>query len=244
MKTKTIFLFVTLLSFVIVSSCSLPGLNGTPTATSSPTFTPSIKNTATAGATISETPSLTPIVTNTFIVGDLGWGTIYGKVTDATTGAPIVGATVTCWHYSYTSTALCNTNLLTDEEGKFVFTDIYFHDTDYIQLKVESTGYITQTINAKFFTTPWLIADFALVPAISTEPPQVMCTQPACRPYESLFCPQGDALAAVDMSAPRQPQSARRLYVPLARVRYIIVTEFVRAAVGQRAQHLRPHHKT
>jgi hypothetical protein len=192
MKTKIISLFVTLLSFVIVSSCSLPGLNGTPTATSSPTFTPSIKNTVTVAATISETPSFTPMVTNTFIVGDLGWGSIYGKVTDARTGAPIVGAAVTCWHYSYTSTALCNTSLLTDEEGKFIFTDIYFHDTDYIQLQVESTGYITQTINARFFTTPWLIADFALIPAISTKPPQVMCTQPSCGPYESLFCPQGN----------------------------------------------------
>jgi hypothetical protein len=186
MKAKIIFLFVTLLSLAIVSSCYLPDFYGTPT----PTDTPSIKYTPAVRATISKT--LSPTVTSTFIAGDLGWGTIHGKVTDAITGAPIVGAKVTCWHYSYTSPALCNTSIITDKDGEFVFTDIYFHDTDHMQVKVESAGYITQTIDVNFFTIPWLIADFSLVPAISSESPQKMCTQPACGPYESLFCPQGN----------------------------------------------------
>jgi hypothetical protein len=188
MKTKIIFLFTMLLSFAIVSSCNLPGFFST--TTPSLTLMPNIKNTAIVQPTISETPS--PIVTNTFIVGDLGWGTIHGKVKDATTGAPIVGARVTCRHTSYTSTALCNASVITAEDGTYTFPENFFHDSDRVQLEVESQGYSKQTINVNFFTSPWLNADFALVPAISTEPPQVMCTQPACRPYESLFCPLGN----------------------------------------------------
>lgn len=194
MKTKFFFLFVTLLSLIIMASCNLPDLNATPTPTSSPTMTPSIKNTAAVETTISETPSPIVIITNTFIVGDLGWGVIHGKVTDARTGAPIVGAKVTCWHSSYTSSALCNSSVVTAEDGTYAFPENFFHDTDRIQLEVESQGYTKQTIDVNFFTSPWLNADFALVPAISTEPPQVMCTKPSCGPYDSLICPQEDCV--------------------------------------------------
>jgi hypothetical protein len=178
MKTKIVLLFVTLLSLAIVASCNLPGLNGT--------SLPSIKNTATVGVTISETPP------PTFIAGDLGWGSIHGKVTDAVTGAPIFGAKVICWHYSYTSPARCNTTIFTEKDGTFVFTDIYFHDTDHIQVKVEYAGYVPQTFDARFFTVSSLTADFALVPAINTTLPQAVCTQPSCGPYDSRICPQGD----------------------------------------------------
>jgi len=184
MKAKVIFLLVALLSLAIPVSCNLPGLQVTPTDA------PIIKNTTTTGARLTETPS--PTVTTTYIPGDLGWGTIHGRVTDAVTGAPIVGAKVTCWHYSYTSPARCNTNTLTEEDGEFVFTDIYFHDTDHIQIKVESPDYVSQTIDARFFTIPKLNADFALVPAINTKLPQAVCTQLSCGPYDSRICPQGD----------------------------------------------------
>lgn len=186
MKSKIIFLFAMLLSLSNTVSCNLPEVHVTPT----PTNTPRIKNTATVVTTISETPS--PTVTSTFIAGDLGWGTIHGKVIDAVTGAPIVGAKVTCWHYSYVPRTICNTSVFTGEGGEFLFTDIYFHDTDHIQVKVEVPSYVTQTMDARFFTLPSLNADFALVPAVSTGLPQEMCTQPACGPYESLFCPQGN----------------------------------------------------
>ena len=184
MKAKTIPLLVLLLCLSILVSCNLPGRQVTPTDA------PIIKNTTTAGARLTETPS--PTVTTTFIPGDLGWGTIHGKVTDANTGTPIVGAKVTCWHFSYVPRALCNTSALTGENGEFVFADIYFHDTDHIQVKVEAATYVTQTFDGKFFTLPTLLADFALVPDIGTEPPQVTCTQPACGPYEALACPQGN----------------------------------------------------
>jgi hypothetical protein len=185
MKAKIIFLLILLLGLSVLVSCNLPGRI-------TPTDFPIIKNTTTAGARITETPS--PTVTTTFIPGDLGSGTVHGKITDANTGAPIVGAKVTCWHTSYVPHTLCNVSILTGNDGEFIFSDIYFHDTDHMQVKVEAPGYVTQTIDAKFFTMPTLLVDFALVPDISTEPPQVMCSQPACRPYEALACPQGNCI--------------------------------------------------
>jgi len=192
MKEKIMFIFATFLSIAITASCNLPRLQITPTP--SPTFSPTINNPITPKIVLSETPSETPspIATNTFIVGDLGWGTIHGKVKDSTTGAPIVGATVICRHSSYTSTSLCNTSVFTTSDGIYTFPEFFFHDTDRVQLEVQAQGYVTQTLNVNFLVSPWLNADFAIVPAISTELPQVMCTQPACGPYQSLFCPQGN----------------------------------------------------
>jgi hypothetical protein len=186
MKAKITFLLVPLLCLSILVSCNLPGRQVTPTLTPSSTSTADIRNTATLGATITETPS--PTVTSTYIPGDLGWGTIHGKVTDANTGAPIVGATVTCQHSSYTSNALCNASVVTAEDGTYAFPESYFHDTDWLRLEIQAKGYVTQTLNINFLASPWLVADFALIP----ESPQVMCTQPSCRPYESLACPQGN----------------------------------------------------
>jgi hypothetical protein len=192
MKEKFIFIFVTLLSLAAAASCNLPSLNGTPTPIPSQILTPNIKNTATIQPIISETPSPNAIITNTVVVGDLGWGTIYGKVIDATNGAPVIGATITCRHSSYTSTATCNTSTVTAKDGTYAFPKSYFHDTDRVQLEVQAQGYVTQTFNVNFLVSPWLKADFALVAVISTEPPQVMCTHPTCGPYDSLACPQGN----------------------------------------------------
>src|SRR6185295_16956639 len=50
------------------------------------------------------------------IAGDLGWGKIHGKITDAVTGAPISGATVTCSHHSYTSPATCSGSTTTNAD--------------------------------------------------------------------------------------------------------------------------------
>jgi hypothetical protein len=161
-KTKITFLFVTLLFLAIAASCNLPRLNSV------------------------STPS---IVTNTFIAGDLGWGTIHGKVTGAGTGTPIVGATVTCQHSSHTSTTLCNTSVVTAEGGTYAFPESFFHDTDRVQLEVKARGFTKQTINVNFLTSPWLNIDVALV---AIESPQVVCTQPSCGPYDSRICPQGD----------------------------------------------------
>jgi hypothetical protein len=192
-KTKIIFLLETLLTFALAISCNLPWQTAAPTSTL--TQTPEMKKTATLPPTVSETPTppvvITITITKTAIVGDLGWGTIHGRVTNAATGEPIVGARVACQHSSYTSTALCNSSVVTAEDGTYAFPESFFHDTDRVQLEVQAQGYTTQITNVNFFASPWLNANFALVPV---ETPQAVCTQPACGPYEALVCPQGNCM--------------------------------------------------
>jgi hypothetical protein len=182
MKTtaRIILLFAAILLPAMTASCNLP--KRPVTRTPSPTIT--------AQAQVSDTPS--PSATATYIVGDLGWGPIHGKITDAVTGFPIVGAKVTCRHSSFTSPALCNASALTDEDGDYLFPDIFFHDTDRIQVEVQAQGYVTQSLAVGFITSPWIVADFALVPAIHSETPPAVCTPPACGPYDALYCPLGD----------------------------------------------------
>lgn len=172
---KVIPLFQVLFFIGIATACNLPARN---------TLTPTTE--------VSITGPATPLATSTFLVGDLGWGAIHGTITDSTTGLPIVNATVTCKHSSYTSPSLCNTNTVTDEDGKYAFAQNFFHDTDRVQLEVQAQGYLTQSIDVNFLTSPWLNADFALTPADTNPPPVISCTQPACGPYEALMCPQGD----------------------------------------------------
>jgi hypothetical protein len=110
------------------------------------------------------TPTRTPTPT-IMIVGDLGYGVVYGTVTNVNTGAPIVGASVTCSHFSYSSPALCSGTTTTDSNGAYVFNNVFFHDTDSITVSVTATGYVSQTfVSSGMFTTPALHANFALVP--------------------------------------------------------------------------------
>jgi hypothetical protein len=95
-------------------------------------------------------------------MGDLGWGTIHGKITDAATGAPIAGALVTCQHSSYTSPATCSGNAITNADGNFIFSDVFFHDTDSIKLTVQAVSYQSQEITQSFFTMADMEKDFAL----------------------------------------------------------------------------------
>lgn len=175
-KRNHIIFTLSVLSFSVLLSCRLP-ITPTPTRTFTSAATPTLE-------------TATP--TATYIVGDLGWGQIYGKVTDATTGQPVAGATVACSHSSYTSPATCNASTVTAQDGTYVFRDIFFHDTDRLRLEVRFQGYVTQTIDFEFFTSPWLKTDLALVPGTDTEPPFIACTAPACGPYESLVCPGAD----------------------------------------------------
>jgi hypothetical protein len=134
--------------------------------------------------TPSPTGSLSPTA---IIAGDLGWGDISGLVTDAASGAPIAGATVTCEHFSFTSPARCNGSTLTDAQGKFLFRDIFFHDTDRIFLSVEAQGYEPQVYKQDFFIRPELIANISMQPLGPT--PIIMCTPPPCKPGEVYYCP-------------------------------------------------------
>lgn len=84
--------------------------------------------------------------------GDLGWGAIHGKVTDAATGAPIANATVTCEQHSYTPSTPCSGSSTTSADGSYIFNTVYFHDTDTIKLTVQATGYQTKEVTQSFFT--------------------------------------------------------------------------------------------
>ena len=143
--TKTTFLFVMLLSLSLAASCQLTNFYSTTTPL--PTFTTQVIN--------SETPEFT--VTTPAIAGDLGWGTIHGKVTDAITGVPIVKAKITCDHFSYTSTARCQGDTFTDIDGNYFFTNIFFHDTDKIQLRLDGLSYEPKAFILSFFRFPEFI---------------------------------------------------------------------------------------
>ncbi|HLO15052.1 MAG TPA: carboxypeptidase-like regulatory domain-containing protein, partial [Anaerolineales bacterium] len=161
-------------------ACGPAVLPATETPTALPTFTaspvvirtdtpvceglcPSDSMTATAAmkATLDAIPSNTPPagVTITPSVGDLGWGAVYGKIIDGTTGLPIEGATVTCEHFSYTSNYLCHGVTTTNSDGIYSFVPIFFHDTDTITLLVEAPGYAPLHFKQNSFTRPEFHAD-------------------------------------------------------------------------------------
>ena len=98
------------------------------------------------------------------VPGDLGFGTISGKVTDLSTGMPIAGATVTCEHFSYVprETDSCHRSTRTDQEGNFLFEDVFFHDTDTITLTVQTSGYDKTTSKYSAFTRASLEANVQL----------------------------------------------------------------------------------
>jgi hypothetical protein len=133
---------------LILVACNLPnaGTMPTPVATSTLTIIPSAE------------------VTLPPLAGDLGFGNVTGKVTDSDTGLPVPNATVTCEHYSYTSkeSDRCNRTTPTDQNGVFLFENIFFHDTDNIKLTVVAPGYQPKEIKQAFFTLPEWQADVAL----------------------------------------------------------------------------------
>jgi hypothetical protein len=146
MKRNALGLILFVLIFV---SCNLPN----PRPSSSSTETPFV-NTGTPA----------PVEATAPIPGDLGFGKISGNVTDSVTGTPIAGATVTCKHFSYTSkeSDRCNRNTTTDQDGSFLFENVFFHDTDTITLIVEASGYQSVSMKYASFTQPLLEADIQL----------------------------------------------------------------------------------
>lgn len=187
MKTteRFAFLLVMLVLALSVTSCSaLPGPIATPTLSQG--MSDFINAQMTVIATDLPRPTATPN-------GDLGWGTIQGKVTDSTTYLPIVGAKITCRHFSVTSTAPCNASVLTGLDGKYIFPNVYFVDGDYFELKVQAPGYIEQTLYVNTVRTPNPVVDVRLA-VVATVTPQIVCTQPACGPYEALICDQGNCV--------------------------------------------------
>ena len=135
MKRIYLRFFPVLILFLVACNFVNAGITPTPVATSTPINVPS------------------PEVTLPPLPGDLGFGNVTGKVTDAVTGLPIANATVTCEHYSYTSAEAdrCNRVTITDQDGVFLFEKIFFHDTDTIKLIVEALGYQSVEIKQAFF---------------------------------------------------------------------------------------------
>jgi carboxypeptidase family protein len=134
---------------LILVSCNLPKPGSASTSTETP---------------IAITSTSSPVESTTPIAGDLGFGKISGKVTEAVTDVSIAGATVTCKHFSYTSkeSDRCNRNTTTGSDGTFLFENVFFHDTDTITLIVEATGYQPASMKYASFTQPVLEADIQL----------------------------------------------------------------------------------
>jgi hypothetical protein len=191
MKSKTIAGIVAILTILIGSMLIVFGGRQRGWF-STPTFTP----------TRTPTPTLPLTITPTGLVGDLGWGSIGGKVVDLATGKPVAGVTVTCQQYSYTSSTTCNGKTITASDGSFLFQTIFFHDTDRITLKFEAPGYVTQTIVTNFFISPGLTVNLNLepLPGTPTATPTLTATRnPVCTPppcaigtSESYTCTSGN----------------------------------------------------
>ena len=108
---------------------------------------------------------LVPAATNTNPpAGDLGFGNVFGRVTDSATGTPIAGATVMCEQFSYVSNEAdrCNRSTTADQDGNFLFENVFFHDTDTLTLTVQAAGYNSTTSKHNSFTTAFLEANIQL----------------------------------------------------------------------------------
>jgi hypothetical protein len=73
-----------------------------------------------------------------------GWwcsvsGTVYAEMTGF--GNELESVTVTLLHSSYCSPTRGQHQTTTSPEGRFEFSDVYFHDTDRIRTQVETKGY-------------------------------------------------------------------------------------------------------
>lgn len=86
------------------------------------------------------------------VPGDLGFGTIHGKVTDIY-GVPISNAVVSCEHSSYRGGSLCSGSVTTNADGMYRFSDVFFHDTDTIKVRVDAPGFEYHELAATAFTS-------------------------------------------------------------------------------------------
>ncbi len=144
--------------------------------------------TAAMGATFAAIPSSTPPPWATIIPapGDLGWGSIHGQIVDGITGLPIEGAIIRCEQLSDTSPYLCDGVTLTDSDGMYAFTDVFFRETDRITLFVETPGYMPLSFDVQQALIPPAdfqtnLGLFPLTDGTQTPTPYLlMCTPPAC----------------------------------------------------------------
>ena len=148
----------------------------------------SMTATAAMASTFAAIPSSTFPAGVTIIpaAGDLGFGAVYGVITDGVTNLPIEGASVRCEHFSYQSQYPCDAVTTTNNDGVYSFVPVFFHDTDRITLIVEARGYGSLHFEEGAFTRAELHADLGLFPAttesLSPTPLSftLMCTPPVC----------------------------------------------------------------
>ncbi len=90
-------------------------------------------------------PTLAPTTEPTFTPDPCtGWwcpvtGVVYGET--AGLGNGLKGATVTLVQTSYCSPTRGQHQSATGPDGRFELSEVFFHDTDWIRIKVEAEGY-------------------------------------------------------------------------------------------------------
>lgn len=162
------------------TSCALP-------SRLPPTQSPAITKLLTAQANEHVTPSPTPTLP---LKGALGWGSIRGKITDMATGKPIAGVKVTCQHFSSALHARCNGSAFTDAGGAYFFPDLFFLDSDYIQIRIESPGYQAHAVYINVLENASPVIDIRLVPLFGTGTPQTMsCSLSGCVTFTPTITP-------------------------------------------------------
>ena len=103
------------MTLLLLTGCA--SLEASPTTTTVPTFTPD---------------SCT------------GWwctvtGVVYAETTDS--GNELKDAAITLYHTSYCSPTSGQHQTITGPDGRFEFSDVFFHDTDRIRIQAGSEGY-------------------------------------------------------------------------------------------------------
>lgn len=106
-----------------IAGCATP--EAAPTPTSIPTSTPTTAPTSTPDPCTGWRCAVT--------------GVVYAGT--AQPGDELAGATITLHHTSYCSPTRGEHQAETGPDGSFEFGDVFLHDTDRIQIKVESEGY-------------------------------------------------------------------------------------------------------
>ena len=98
-----------------------------------------------AATTPTSSATLTPITAPTFTPDPCtGWRcTVTGVAYTGTIhfGNELESVTVTLHQTSFCSPTRGQHRTTTDSDGRFEFSDVFFHDTDRIQIQVESEGY-------------------------------------------------------------------------------------------------------
>jgi hypothetical protein len=169
------------LLLLVMTACALPA------QISTPTLAPNIVGFITAQAGERATP--TPVPTTT-TEGMLGWGSLRGRIMDVSTGAPIANAKVTCRQFSPMSPARCNGSLITDGNGAYVFPDLFFLGTDYVQVQVEAPDYQMQTVYINAIESASPVVDVRLVPIVGAGTPQTMiCRLRGCATFTPTVTP-------------------------------------------------------